>query len=95
MGPKHAEHDYRVFSQGNGAGPLATARRWRDGTWDVPIVVLSTPAGVDSYDGAMPEVRFLLIEGSKRLRFLNALAHRGEQTGPHKLYVLESLDVTT
>jgi hypothetical protein len=92
-GPMEPEYDYRVFTQDGSAEPHATARRWRDGTWDIPIIVLATPTGVRSYEGEYPEVRFLVIEGSKRMRFLNALAHRGERTGPHKLYVLESADV--
>lgn len=78
--------DYQVFREGRG-GPLETARRWR-GSWNIPILVLETPAGIRCYDGNLPDVRFVLVEGSKRPRYLNALRHRGEETEPHLLYVL-------
>lgn len=50
--------------------------------------MLETPAGVRSHDGQMPAVRFVLVEGAKRLRYLNALHFRGEDTGPHALYIV-------
>jgi hypothetical protein len=55
---------------------------------DAPIIILETPEGIRSYDGDMPDVRFVVIEGSKRMRYLNALYHRGDKTGPHLLYIL-------
>lgn len=89
-GPAEPIHDYQAF---NGAAAIAvhpTVNGWTQGTWDFPPVVLATPYGVRSYDGEMPDVRFLVVEGSKRYRYLNALHHRGEQTGPHELFLLQS-----
>ncbi len=87
-GPPDPEWDYRSFHEGGGFGPVETVRRWANGTWNIPPVILETPAGVRSYDGERPDVRFLLIEGSKRFRYLNALHHRGEATGPNSVLVL-------
>lgn len=92
-GPADPDHDYEAFQKGGGWGPLLTAQGWREGSWDVPVMILETPRGVRSYDGDLPDVRFLVIEGSKRYRYLNALVHRGEETGPHSLFVLRSTQV--
>jgi hypothetical protein len=92
-GPAVPDHDYEVFQKGGGWGPLPTARGWLNGSWDVPVVILETPYGVRSYDGDLPNARFLIIEGSKRYRYLNALIHRGEDTGPHSVFVLASPQV--
>ena len=51
-------------------------------------LVMETVGGIDSYEGPLPHIRFILIEGSKRMRYLNALHARGEVTGPHQLYIL-------
>lgn len=40
-GPAIPDHDYEVFQKGGGWGPLPTARGWVNGSWDVPVVVLS------------------------------------------------------
>lgn len=86
-GPMEPLHDYSVMHE-SPLGPTATARYWRAGTWNIPILVLETPDGVSGYNGELPDVRFVLVEGSLRLRYLNALAYRGGETGPHTLYVL-------
>ncbi len=82
-------HDLEVFQGKNRLGPLETARSWRDGSWNIPIVVLSTPTGVLTHSAARPDLRYLLIEGSKRVRYLNALRWNKEETGPHTVFVLE------
>lgn len=86
-GPMEPVHDYKVMHDAP-LGPTSTARYWRDGTWNMPLLVLELPEGISGYDGELPEVRFVLVEGSLRLRYLNALVHRGQETGPHVLYIL-------
>lgn len=87
-GPVDPEHDYRSFS-GNGTDPLSTALNWHQGSWTIPIVVLRTPQGIRTHGGDRPDIRFLLIEGSKRVRWLHALHFRRAPTGPHLVHVLE------
>jgi hypothetical protein len=86
-GPLVPEFDYQVMQQASD-GPRSTANNWHNGTWNMPLLVLETPSGIDSYEGPLSEVRFILIEGSKRMRYLNALHARAEATGPHPLYIL-------
>ncbi|MEQ9506203.1 MAG: hypothetical protein RLO80_08010 [Hyphomonas sp.] len=86
--PANPEHDAHVFSLDNPRGYHAPAQNWLNGTWTIPTVVLSTPNGVVGYDGEDGECRFLLIEGSKRYRYLNALRWQGIDTGPHNVFVL-------
>jgi hypothetical protein len=89
-GPCDAEYDYGVFANPGGGGKTATARHWQDGSWTIPPVVLSTPEGIINHTGPLPEVRMILVEGSLRYRFLNALHDRGEAHGPHEFYLLET-----
>ncbi len=90
-GPMDAAHDYAAFNGVGGFGPIATARAMNAGTWDMPLLVLETPTGIVSHDeGEMPDVRFVVAEGSKRMRYLNALLARGEGAGPHELFILST-----
>ena len=88
-GPAEADHDYRVFMGEMSVRKLSTAINWRNGTWTISPVVLSTPQGIIGHEGPEPTVRMVLVEGSKRFRWLNALHERGEATGPHDVYVLK------
>ncbi len=90
-GPPDAEHDYHVFTRTLGGRKTATAENWQDGTWTIPPVVLSTPNGIIGHEGPYPKVKMVLVEGSLRFRWLNALHERGEETGPHDIYVLEDI----
>jgi hypothetical protein len=58
------------------------------GTWDYPIVVIETPEGVLDYDTLFPEFRFCLIEGHKRLRYLNVFASQSLTANRHDVFVL-------
>jgi hypothetical protein len=58
------------------------------GTWDYPIVVMETPDGISGWGQSWPDLRFLLIEGHSRFRYLNALHHRGEGNSTHELFIL-------
>lgn len=64
-GPMEADHDYKVFNGYRGFGPNATARPMNEGTWDIPLLVLETPSGIRSHVGDLPDVRYLVAEGSK------------------------------
>jgi len=59
-----------------------------EGAWDMPLLVLETPEGIMGYDGELPEVRYVVAEGSKPMCYLNALRHRGEGAGPHELFIM-------
>jgi hypothetical protein len=88
-GPADPDHDFHVFSGAFGTRKTATAENWQHGTWTIPPVALSTPNGVVGHEGPDPSVRMVLVEGSLRFRWLNALRDRGEETGPHIIYLLE------
>lgn len=92
-GPMDAEHDYKAFNGHRGLAPIQTARAMNDGTWDMPLLVLETPSGIRSIEGDLPNVRFVVAEGSKRMRYLNALRHRGDGVGPHELFILTTPQV--
>ncbi len=91
-GPMDAGYDYHAMNSSDGFGPISTARALNTGTWDMPLLALSTPNGVRSLDGDLPEVRFVVAEGAKRMRYLNALRARSEAPGPHEVLILESPD---
>lgn len=58
------------------------------GTWNIPILVLHSPSGFIFEKGPRPDVRYWLIEGHKRIRYLNALVHHGKPSATHFLYLL-------
>lgn len=89
-GPCVAEHDYHVFEGAFRGRKTATAENWCDGTWTFPPLVLSTPEGIIGHEGEFPTVRMVVVEGSLRYRYLSCLHERGEDTGPHDFYLLES-----
>jgi hypothetical protein len=59
------------------------------GTWDYPIVVISTPNGVRDYDEHLAHVRFCMIEGHWRLQLLWAWASKKLAADRHQVFVLE------
>ncbi|MFP2930689.1 hypothetical protein ACLESO_36925 [Pyxidicoccus sp. 3LG] len=69
---------------------VLTVRNWKNGTWDYPTVILELPFGVSVRAGEFPNLRFMLVEGHLRFRYLNALSHHRVATGPHELFVLRS-----
>jgi hypothetical protein len=87
-GPMDAAHDYQAFNGHKGCDPIRTAQEMNQGTWDMPLLVLETPSGIRGYEGELPDVRYVVAEGSKRMRYLHALRHRGEGAGPHEVFVL-------
>jgi hypothetical protein len=85
----HPAFDYKAFAARPGRPALATAAALDRGTWDYPIVVLSTPSGFRDIPDDRPDARFVLIEGHQRMRYLNALLmHKCIDTGPHDVFVL-------
>ena len=90
-GELHPQFNYDAF-QGNGGGDrTATAVALDSGTWDFPMVLLSTPSGVVNEGVERPEVRLVVVEGHQRHRYLNALHARGKApAGPHDTIILHS-----
>ncbi len=85
------EFDYEIFQGRHGADKLPTARALDAGTWDFPIVVLSTPQGLLSRGEPLTDVRLVLVEGHQRHRYLNALHAKGAPPrGPHEVFVIRS-----
>ncbi len=89
------KHDLSVFQQKIGGKKHPTAAAIDDGTWDFPIITLSTPDGVRGLKGEFPEMKLVLVEGHQRHRYLHAL-YQFEKApqGPHEVFVLESPIVT-
>jgi hypothetical protein len=85
-GPADAEHDYKVFHDNQ----LQTAKNWANETWTIPPIVLETPKGFVFNRTTYPDTRLLLVEGSKRYRYLNALHKKFLQAGLHKFFVIRS-----
>ncbi|WP_431017285.1 hypothetical protein [Bradyrhizobium pachyrhizi] len=92
-GPMNAEHDFRVFNGRPPFGPPATALALNQGTWDIPLLVLETPAGIRSMERDLPDTRYVVAEGSKRMRYLYALRQHDKAPGPHELFILKSPNV--
>jgi len=81
------ERDYEIFRPDK-PFPLPTGQRWENGSWLHPLPILRTLNGIIGHDGEFPKKRFLVIDGSKRYRWLRALKHHGTKTGPHQVYIL-------
>jgi hypothetical protein len=83
------EVDYAQAQGKLGFPKSATAKAFDSGSWDYPIIALETPEGIVSFAGDMPDVRFVLIEGHSRYKYLNALHALGKPVNDrHELFVL-------
>lgn len=80
-----AAWDYEVVRE-KGGEPLETMEK--AGTWNIPIIVLHSESGFDTFRGPRPDIHYWLIEGHKRIRCLNALVHYGNLADNHQLYIL-------
>ena len=90
-GDLHPEFDYRTFQRKGGNDRHPTARALDVGTWDYPMVLLSTPHGVVDFGEVRPKVRLVIVEGHQRHRYLNALhVLNRPPMGPHEVIVLKS-----
>ena len=90
-GALNPEFDYGVFQRRGGDDRHQTALALDSGTWDYPMVLLNAPHGVIDNGAVHPEVRYVLIEGHQRHRYLNALHARGTPpSGPHEVIMLTS-----
>lgn len=59
-----------------------------DSRFDNLCVVELEGVRLMSLEGQLPDIRYVVAEGSKRMRYLHALRQRGEGAGPHELFVL-------
>ncbi|MGE6695720.1 MAG: hypothetical protein BVN33_14310 [Proteobacteria bacterium ST_bin13] len=90
-GELHPEFDYKTFARDDYLGRHQTAIALDSGTWDYPMVLLSTPNGVVSGGEDLADVRLVLVEGHQRHRYLNALHVRATPpAGPHLVFILDS-----
>lgn len=63
------------------------------GTWDYPIVLMYSPRGFITERGIESRIRYWLIEGHLRFRYLNALEHqRVGRTRHHAVFILHRPD---
>lgn len=85
------QFDYDTFQRQGGDDRHQTAIALDAGTWDYPMVVLSTPYGVRNSGKEHLGVRFVIVEGHQRHRYLNALHFLGRPpTGPHEVIILHT-----
>lgn len=90
-GELHPQFDYDTFQRRGGADRHATAIALDHGTWDYPMVLLSTPCGVVDGGEVLPDVRLVIVEGHQRHRYLNALHALGRPpAGPHETIILST-----
>jgi hypothetical protein len=90
-GELHPQFDYDTFQRRGGADRHATALALDQGTWDYPMVLLSTPSGVIDGGNVLPNVRLVIVEGHQRHRYLNALHVLGRApAGPHETIILST-----
>lgn len=83
--------DYATFQGRGGDDRLQTAVALDAGTWDYPMVLLSTPDGVIDLGEVRPDVRFVIVEGHQRHRYLNAMHALGRPPmGPHQVIILHT-----
>lgn len=90
-GELHPQFDYDTFQRRGGANRHPTAVALDSGTWDYPMVLLSTPFGVIDSGEALPDVRLVIVEGHQRHRYLNALHVLGRApAGSHETIILST-----
>jgi hypothetical protein len=79
------------FAKGLTGEPCKSLREI--GTWNYPIVVMETPDGVIAHDEHKPDIRYCLIEGHQRVRFLAAWHGRALTAVRHELFILAETSV--
>lgn len=90
-GDLHPQFDYKTFQRRGGEDRHPTAVALDSGSWDCPMVLLSTPNGIVDLGQNRPEVRHVIVEGHQRHRYLNALHMLGNPPiGPHEVFILTS-----
>jgi hypothetical protein len=91
FGPNNPDCDVTFFRDKNleGVEPYKSLRSL--GTWNYPIVIFDTPDGIRC-DGEVRPVRYCLIEGHQRQRFLEAWYRRGwgHTADQHSVFVLSA-----
>lgn len=93
-GEPNPQFDYETFQRRGGADRHRTAVALDSGSWDHPMVLLSTPNGIVDVDSTHTAVRLVIVEGHQRHRYLNALHALGRPpAGPHEVIILRSPEV--
>lgn len=84
-GNLNPQFDYKTFQRRGGDDRHATALALDGGTWDYPMVLLSTPEGIIEREQIRSDVRYVIVEGHQRHRYLNAQHALGfPPAGPHE-----------
>jgi hypothetical protein len=60
----------------------------KTGTWNIPIVVLHSEDGFITFRGKRQDIHYWLIEGHKRIRYLNVLRYFHQNNQIHRIYIL-------
>ena len=90
-GDLEPQFDYETFHRRGGANRHPTAVALDSGTWDYPMVLLSTPRGIIDLGQRRRNVELVIVEGHQRHRYLNALHALGRPPrGPHQVIVLST-----
>ena len=89
-GPINVQHDSGAFRRHGG---LETVQpdNWKEGTWVLPPVLLCTPAGILDYRGEHINCSHLVIEGSKRYRWLAVCDYEGTVADSHEVFALKQV----
>lgn len=89
--PLDPEFDFNQFQGKLPGWKHPTALALDEGTWDYPVVLLRTPDGIVDNGATHNDVRFVLVEGHQRHRYLNALHALGRApTGPHDTIIISA-----
>ena len=94
-GELNPKYDYKVFQRKGGENHHPTALALDAGTWDYPMILLSTPNGIIESGYLKADVRLVIVEGHQRHRYLNALHFLDQQPdGPHEVIIISSPTVS-
>jgi len=83
-----AEYDYEIFNEYDRPKYEPTLTMNKTGSWNLPVLVLYSPSGFHTTRGVREDIKYWLIEGHKRIRYLNALNYYGKGESNHSVYVL-------
>lgn len=82
------DNDYNE-SQGVGGVKTDTALALDNGEWDYAPILIETPNGSINEIGQESPEPYLLIEGHKRRRYLNALVSRGVELIDQRVFIIK------
>ena len=81
--PFYADRGFDAYSRLRDWQPMTIK-----GTWDMPILLVNSPAGFAFDEMEFPHFAYWLIEGHTRHDYLRCLAAKGKATADHEALVL-------